>query len=79
METNLESSRPPVKNYDQHEKSAFRFLTICVVLAAMIFGLIHAVIYFTEPTDAAARGGAKSGTARTAERPIAQPPSSIPH
>lgn len=70
METNLESSRPPVKNYDQHEKSAFRFLTICVVLAAMIFGLVHAVVYLTDSTDAAARAAAKSVMARTTDQAL---------
>ena len=50
MATNIESSRSPVNNYDQQEKSAFQFLTMCVVLAAMIFGLIYAVTYFTNST-----------------------------
>ena len=29
----------------QHEEPAFQFLIFCVVLAAMIFGLVHAVIH----------------------------------
>ena len=70
MATNIESSRPPVKNYDRHEKSALRFLTICVVLAAMIFGLIHAVTYFTDSTGAADRTAHASATARTNDKAI---------
>ena len=63
MATNIESSRSPVNNYDQQEKSAFQFLTMCVVLAAMIFGLIHAVTYFTNSTGAGTAH--TSATART--------------
>ena len=52
MATIIESSNA------QHEEPAFQFLIFCVVLAAMIFGLVHAVIYFTNSTDAAARAAA---------------------
>ena len=52
----------------QHEEPAFRFLIFCVVLAAMIFGLVHAVIYFTDFTDAAARAAAKSAMAMTTDK-----------
>ena len=47
----------------QHEEPAFQFLIFCVVLAAMIFGLVHAVIYFTNSRDAAARAAVKSAMA----------------
>ena len=47
----------------QHEEPAFQFLIFCVVLAAMIFGLVHAVIYFTDSRDAAARAAVKSAMA----------------
>ena len=52
----------------QHEEPAFQFLIFCVVLAAMIFGLVHAVIYFTDSTDAAARAAAKSAMAMTTDK-----------
>ena len=41
----------------------FQFLIFCVALAAMIFGLVHALIYFTDSTDAAARVAVKSAMA----------------
>ena len=47
----------------QHEEPAFQFLIFCVVLAAMIFELVHAVIYFTNSRDAAARAAVKSAMA----------------
>ena len=47
----------------QHEEPAFQFLIFCVVLTAMIFGLVHALIYFTDSTDAAARVAVKSAMA----------------
>ena len=62
MATIIESSNA------QHEEPAFGFLIFCVVLAAMIFGLVHAVIYFTDSPDAAARAAAKSAMAMTADR-----------
>ena len=43
-------------------------LIFCVVLAAMIFGLVHAVVYFTDSTDAAARAAAKSAMAMTTDK-----------
>ena len=52
----------------QHEERAFQFLIFCVVLATMIFGLVHAVIYFTNSTDAAARASAKSAMAMTTDK-----------
>jgi hypothetical protein len=52
----------------QHEEPAFRFLIFCVVLAAMIFGLLHAVTYFTDSTDAAARAAAKSVMVGTTDK-----------
>ena len=52
----------------QHEEPAFRFLIFCVVLAAMIFGLVHAVVYFTDSTDEAARAAAKSAMAMTTDK-----------
>jgi hypothetical protein len=52
----------------QHEEPAFRLLIFCVVLAAMIFGLVHVVIYFTDSTDAAARAAAKSAMVMTTDK-----------
>lgn len=70
MATNIESPGLPVRNYAQHEESAFRFVIFCVVLAAMIFGLVHAVVYLTDSTDAAARAAAKSVMARTTDQAL---------
>jgi hypothetical protein len=39
-----------------------------MVLTAMIFGLIHAVIYFTAPTGAASRTAANPATARPSDK-----------
>ena len=60
MMKNIERLKPPHSNHDRHDDSAFRFIIFCVVLAAMIFGLIHTVIYFTEPRGAAAGHAAES-------------------
>jgi hypothetical protein len=35
-------------------KSDFEFLVVCFVLTAAIFGLIHAVVYFTDSSNGAA-------------------------
>ena len=51
MATNIESSGSPVNNYHRR-KVGLQLVTMCVVLAAMIFGLIHAVTYFTNSTGA---------------------------
>ena len=75
MATNIESlNAQHEENIEslnaQHEELAFQFLIFCVVLAAMLFGLIHAVIYFTDSTGAAARDVAKSVTATTTDKAI---------
>ena len=43
------------KNQDQREKWAFRFLAFCVILTVTFFGLVHAVVYFSDLTGAAIR------------------------
>lgn len=70
MVKNIERPEPPNSNHDRHENSAFRFIIFCVVLAAMIFGLIHTVIYFTEPRGAAAGQAAGSATPPTSDTAI---------
>lgn len=47
---------------DDEIKSDFGFIILCMVLTAVIFGLIHAIIYFTGPMGAAARAAAKLAT-----------------
>jgi hypothetical protein len=68
MAKTLESSGLPVKNDDQHEKRALKFIAVCVLLAATMFGLIHAVIHLTDPPREAADSTANSGTARRADK-----------
>ena len=70
MANPLKSSGPPVKNDDQREKRALKFLAVCVLVTATMFGLIHAVIHLTDPTRAAADSTAKSGTSRRAHKPV---------
>jgi hypothetical protein len=41
-------------------KSDFEFLVLCFVLTAVIFGLIHALVYFTDSSNAAGRISAES-------------------
>ena len=46
--------RRPTRRDDQRAtKSDFEFLVLCFVLTAVIFGLIHAVVYFTGSSKAA--------------------------
>ena len=44
--------RRPTRRDNQRE-SDFEFLILCIVLAAMIFGAIHAVVYFADSSSAA--------------------------
>ena len=46
MATNNESS---IDNYHLKERRALLFLIVCVSLAALLFGLIHALMYLTTP------------------------------
>lgn len=52
MGTNTEISSQVLKGYAQ-EESAFRFLIVCLVLAAFIFILLHLLAYFAAPTHSA--------------------------
>jgi hypothetical protein len=45
----------PSKNKDQREKSAFRFLALCVILTVTFFGLVHGAVHFKDLTGAAIR------------------------
>ena len=56
MATNNESVGSRIQNHDQHEKRSYQFIALCVILTAMLFIMINAVIYFTAPTDLAPRG-----------------------
>lgn len=44
--------RRPTKRDNQRE-SDFEFLILCIVLTAMIFGAIHAAVYFADSSSAA--------------------------
>lgn len=50
MAINNERSESSIENYHVKEKWALQFLIVCVVLAAIIFGLVQAVVYLTSPT-----------------------------
>ena len=53
--------RQPTRRDDQRgTKSDFEFLVLCFVLTAVIFGLIHALVYFTDSSNAAGRISAES-------------------
>ena len=52
MGTNTEISSQVLKGYAQ-EELAFRFLLVCLVLAAFIFILLHVLAYFAAPTHSA--------------------------
>ena len=56
MATNNESVGPLIQNHEQDEKRSVQFLALCIILTAMLFILIDAVVYFTASTDAAPRG-----------------------
>ena len=75
MTKSIERPSRLTRNDDQRErKSDFEFIILCMVLTAVIFGLIHAVIYFTDPTGTAARTAAKSATTPASHKaPIVLP------
>ena len=54
--------RRPTRRDNQRE-SDFEFLILCIVLTAMIFGVIHAVVYFTDSSSAAGGISAESAMA----------------
>ena len=64
MAANNENDGPLIQNHDQYEKWGVQYLVLCVILTALLFMLIHAVVYFTAPTDAAPRGTETFETAR---------------
>lgn len=66
MATNNESDGPPIQNNDQYEKWGLQYLILSVILTAVLFILIHAVVYFTAPTGAAPRGTETFETAKPA-------------
>ena len=68
MATNNESAGPLIQNHDQQEKRSFQFLALCVILTAMLFILINAVVYCTAPTDAAPRGTETFETSTPADK-----------
>jgi hypothetical protein len=43
------------KSRNRLEKPAFRFLALCVILTVAFFGLVHAVVFFSDLTGAAIR------------------------
>ena len=68
MTKNIERPSRPTRSDDRGEKKAdFEFIILCMVLTAMIFALIHAVIFMTDPTGAAGRTAAKSSTVQTSD------------
>ena len=68
MTTDNESDRPPVQNSDQYEKRGLQFLALCLILTAMLFILIDAIVYFTAPTGATPRGRETSETAKPVDK-----------
>ena len=46
---------PFIRHKGEHEKRAYRFLALCMILTVTFFGLIHAVVYFGDLTGAAIR------------------------
>jgi hypothetical protein len=44
--------RPTRRDHQRGTKSDFEFIILCIVLTAVIFGLIHAVVYFTDSSSA---------------------------
>ena len=57
--------RRPTRRDNQRE-SDFEFLILCIVLTAMIFGVIHAVLYFTDSSSAV--GGISAESAMVLKR-----------
>ena len=68
MATNNESVGTLIQNHDQQEKWALQFLSLCVIITAMLFILINAVAYFTASTDAAPRGTETFETSKPADK-----------
>ena len=68
MTTDNESDRPPVQNSDQYEKRGLQFLALCLILTAMLFILIDAVVYFTAPTGKAPSSTEAFETAKPANK-----------
>jgi hypothetical protein len=61
------AGRRPTRRDNQREtKSDFEFIILCIVLTAMIFGVIHAVVYFTDSSSAA--GGISTESAMAPKR-----------
>lgn len=52
MATNNKRSGLLIQKDQLKQKWAFQFLIVCVLLAALIFGLMHAVMYFSSPARA---------------------------
>ena len=52
MATNNKRSGLLIQKDQLKQKWALQFLIVCVLLAALIFGLMHAVLYFSSPTRA---------------------------
>jgi hypothetical protein len=57
--------RRPTRHDNQRE-SDFEFLILCIVLTAMIFGAIHALVYFTNSSSAV--GGISAESAMVLKR-----------
>lgn len=53
MTANNESDRPVTQNSNHYERWSLQFLAFCLILTAMLFILIDAVVYFTAPTGKA--------------------------
>ena len=68
MAMDNKDDQPFIKSQDQREKRAFQFLALCVILTVMFFGLIHAVVYFSDRTGAAIHSLKKSEMMRTGEK-----------
>jgi hypothetical protein len=68
MTTDNESDRPLVQNSDQYEKRGLQFLALCLIVTAMLFILIDAIVYFNDPTGATPRRRETSETAKPVDK-----------
>lgn len=70
MATNNESNKPRIQSHDQYEKRSLQFIALCIILTAMLFVLIDAVVYFTDLTGAAPLAAETFETAKPAGKVI---------
>jgi hypothetical protein len=68
MATNNESDGPLIQKHDRYERWGLQFLAFCLILTAMLFILIDAVVYFTAPTGKAPSSTEAFETAKPANK-----------